>query len=710
MNLFLELILILPLSHLVYSSIELSSNKSIRALFVRNRKNFAEEKCYFSGVTTLNFFFKMLFFRFSYRIFIILLLLFMLFWNGSSMTLLESKRIQTVYVVFSNHLDLGFTNDTISVINEYFTKFFPQAVNVSLTMRAQGKRYVYTTKSWLVSLYLNCPSRLFTCPSPSEIQTFIEAIRIGDISWHAFPFNAQAELYDDSLFEFGLHLTHQLDLKFGLPPKTAMSQRDVPGITNSVIPSLQRNNISLISFGVNYASAPADVPDIFEWRKFTSQNQYASVTVLYHPGGYGGLELTDMPFIEGFPATIAVSFKGDNYGPHSISEISAVMTKLETLFPNADIKVSNFEEFAKQLHAAKPKLPVVSKEIGDTWLYGISSDPLKISKFRTMQRERSQCLQSRECSLNDPRIFQFSFYLMKIAEHTWGGDLKLYIDYVHWSRNEFESVFHTNRYQQLQNTWIDQRNYLQYAIDSLEDHPIRRKILVALNRITQPRLPNVNDFRRVSENQVFIVNDYRVRFGSRGELNMLERENRSYCDSSHTIGEFLFQSFDDFDYNRFLGNYSYCYCLGAYIDFGKPFLFIGNPKSFSAHMETVGVWQHQVQREQFLIQSRFPNESIPRLYGAPKSLWTLYRFQGESILISLFLVEKTPSRLPESFWFSFNPIVKQSRLWKIEKLNHLFLNPWDVVKNGSFHQHVTNSVVNEDITIESIDAPMVSPV
>lgn len=46
----------------------------------------------------------------------------------------------------------------------------------------------------------------------------------GDITWHAFPFNGQAELFDADLFEEAVVLTHDLDERFGLPHKRTMSQ------------------------------------------------------------------------------------------------------------------------------------------------------------------------------------------------------------------------------------------------------------------------------------------------------------------------------------------------------------------------------------------------------------------------------------------------------------------------------------------------------
>ncbi len=46
----------------------------------------------------------------------------------------------------------------------------------------------------------------------------------GDIYWHALPFNGQLEFFDVSLLEFAVQLTHEIDIKFGLPPKRTMSQ------------------------------------------------------------------------------------------------------------------------------------------------------------------------------------------------------------------------------------------------------------------------------------------------------------------------------------------------------------------------------------------------------------------------------------------------------------------------------------------------------
>ena len=57
-------------------------------------------------------------------------------------------------------------------------------------------------------------------------------------------------------------------------------------------------------------------------------------------------------------------------------------------FPSATIQPSTFDAYFAELNRARDKLPVVTSEIGDTWIYGIASDPLKNTQYRAMARAR----------------------------------------------------------------------------------------------------------------------------------------------------------------------------------------------------------------------------------------------------------------------------------------------------------------------------------
>lgn len=82
-----------------------------------------------------------------------------------------------------------------------------------------GDRYTYTTHSYLLSLFLDCPTGMgLHCPNSTTTAAVVEAIRSGAITWHAHPHNAQYEFYD-VLLEFSFDLTHDLDRRYGLRPK-----------------------------------------------------------------------------------------------------------------------------------------------------------------------------------------------------------------------------------------------------------------------------------------------------------------------------------------------------------------------------------------------------------------------------------------------------------------------------------------------------------
>lgn len=53
---------------------------------------------------------------------------------------------------------------------------------------------------------------------------------------------------------------------------------------------------------------------------------------------------------------------------------------------------STMENFLEGVVPKKPQLPVVSKEVGDTWIMGVSSDPRKTAEYRAATRVMTKCL------------------------------------------------------------------------------------------------------------------------------------------------------------------------------------------------------------------------------------------------------------------------------------------------------------------------------
>ena len=84
-------------------------------------------------------------------------------------------------------------------------------------------------------------------------------------------------------------------------------------------------------------------------------------------------------------------------------------------FPGATVKTSTFDAFIADVLPEKDTLPVVSLEVGDTWVYGNPSDPLKMAQFRALQRVWIECKEAGkpECQTTNPVIQNFTWALLK---------------------------------------------------------------------------------------------------------------------------------------------------------------------------------------------------------------------------------------------------------------------------------------------------------
>ena len=242
-----------------------------------------------------------------------------------------------------------------------------------------------------------------------------DAIARGEVAWHALPFSFFTESMDAPLFRHGLGLSQKLDRRFG-KQTIAAKMTDVPGHTRGIVPLLAEAGVRFLHIGVNAACTPPDVPPLFTWQDAASAT---AISVMYQ-GNYG-----DVMVVPGLRDALAFAHTDDNVGPQSVDQVVDVFRDLRARFPGADVRASTMDAFAAHLPEIVGALPVVTAEIGDTWIYGVASDPQKEAQFRALLRLRGELERG---GASAAELDGFSDQLLLLPEHTHGLDVKTHLN------------------------------------------------------------------------------------------------------------------------------------------------------------------------------------------------------------------------------------------------------------------------------------------
>ena len=315
-----------------------------------------------------------------------------------------SPAVERVLVVFKTHLDIGFTDLSSSVEQRYVDHFIPRAIEVARTLREAGgeERYVWTTGAWLIDAYRRQAA-------PEAVARLDEAIRCGDLAWNGVPYTLQSESADAALYAGMLRLSQRLDARYG-KRTVAAKMTDVPGHTRAIVPLMADAGIRLLHVGTNPVAAVPQIPAICRWRDRASGKEI----MLMYNGDYG----SDMLLPDGRTA-VAIVFTYDNQGPHTVEGVRGIYADLRKRYPGARIEAVSLNAVAEALDAMRDSLPVVESEIGDTWIYGYGSAPLRMARFRALQRLHAAWIDAGRLDPASDAAADFAVRLGMIAEHTW---------------------------------------------------------------------------------------------------------------------------------------------------------------------------------------------------------------------------------------------------------------------------------------------------
>ena len=99
---------------------------------------------------------------------------------------------------------------------------------------------------------------------------------------------------------------------------------------------------------------------------------------------------------------------------------------------------ANLTDIANAVEPYRERLPVVTQEIGDTWISGVPSDPLKVARYLEVARLRSQWIGSGKFQAGDATDRAFLSGFLLEVEHTWGADIKTWLDFDHYLPQDLE--------------------------------------------------------------------------------------------------------------------------------------------------------------------------------------------------------------------------------------------------------------------------------
>ncbi len=603
--------------------------------------------------------------------------------------------MKRITIVFKTHLDIGFTNLAEEVRRRY-QNYVRAAVATADYFRAKdpspdGFRYRWTVGSWLVDSILSKGS--------SEDAAFLErAIYRGDVVWHAMPYTTESEIAGLAAFRAGLGRSLALDRRFGRRTRAA-KLTDVPGHTRGIVGPLVEAGVSLLHIGTNPGCGVCALPEAFRWR----DSRWREIIVVYQTC-YGRL-LT----LPGGKEAFLVCVAGDNSGAHSPEAVEALLENVHRDNPDAEIVCGTFDDIADSLGSIRDALPVVTSEIGSTWVHGFASDPLLTMRYRESLRfAETLAPDIREGFLRELEI---------VAEHTCGLDVKSWLhDKRHWTGAAMLRLgaFHPKAaaaarranesdggYAMCVRSWDEQREYIDVAARTLpprERAPLKRRLA---SLAPKPAAAAGRAGTSLLSPAVRATNFSFEIDADRGCLRNLRAADGTRLFRTALL--FGGELFGPADYDAYHRNYLRLACGWTLNDFGKPGMPRRAYRLFEGFPVTVSEF-HEPGGRHFLLRSRLAN-----VFARAWELELALPDATPEIRATLRIVGKDPSRAPHALWCSFAPSKGQGAL-SFAKLGEP-INPMDVVKGGGRALHAIDGMIRLEggVCVETLDAPLVAP-
>lgn len=573
-----------------------------------------------------------------------------------------------VIIVSKTHLDLGFTDLANNVLNRYINEFIPNSIAIAEEVNTSGKKFVWTLGSWIINEALERGT-------PEQREKLSRALSRGDIVPHGYPFTTHTELLDKDTLEYGMSIVKDLDKKFGR--KTiAAKMTDVPGHTIGLVPILADAGIKLLHIGVNGASALPNVPECFLWKY--GENE---VIVIYD-ASYGGEHKNE--FIDDI---LYFDHSLDNRGPRNAKGVLLNYQRIKAKYPGYEVVAGSLDDYAELLWKEKDKLPVITSEIGDTWIHGASTDPYKVGAMRTLQGLKNEWLKDGTLKKDSEEYRKLCNGILCVAEHTWGMDTKIFFgDYYNYLRKDFDEAREKDIkikrggiynlpfakslrenakrgvYSTIEKSWQEQREYLDKALNALSDE--HRSIAQDRLQKLVPKEEWEHFDNALQKNNIYKCSDFEISFNDFGGIEVLKRNGKAII-KSNSKPLLEYRSYGKSDYSYWLHHYTRnlnktrVWAVG---DFARPMLGRVDskfPKGVFNYKMEKGSYAFS-EKELTVIINLSVDDKCYKELGAPRKAQIKYVVDGEKVRVYFKWLGKPANRLTESICLNFYPDIDKN--------------------------------------------------
>ena len=364
--------------------------------------------------------------------------------------------MKKIFLVFKTHFDIGFTDLSQNVIKQYAGSMLDDIIETCESTAHMDKlKFVWTMPSW--------PLRVMLDESTPEKKKKLEKlIRDGQVVWHALPFTSHTDFCTTEDMIQSLKYAKELSETYDKPLVKSAKMTDVPGHGRILPTVLSGAGVEFLHMGCNEYAMPPEVPTLFYWQA----QDHSRVLTMYDPMGYG-TGLTP-PKDWDYPIWMAMMHTHDNCGPQSAESIIALAEEAKKMYPDAEIVSGTMDDFYNELSKYDLScVPVVEKDLADTWIHGVGSFPRQVSQIREAQKMVSSASVLSVCGKHKKNfvreIDDIYDRIILFNEHTWGLDVKTWLTDRVYHKKDFLEQKKTAAAKYMEQSWNEQMERAQAA-------------------------------------------------------------------------------------------------------------------------------------------------------------------------------------------------------------------------------------------------------